>query len=215
MLAAALLAGYYAHAYNGCKGVAPHHAPLKAQILTNLCPRWPAWRRHLRQKPQRTPDRTSSATSLIRIISANRPDQFEELPASTGAEMTADTLIGARALSSPHPHQTPFDGAVFVHAAPNMVPSSSSDPEPAPRHQEVRDAGTDNPIGHMLRTEVTPAVAAGVLPTQRLLLPKGAFIDCSLETAIDSSLPGLSTCVTALDTFSADGTVVYLKGAPS
>jgi type IV secretion system protein VirB10 len=43
-----------------------------------------------------------------------------------------------------------------------------------------------------------------------LLLPKGAFIDCTLETAIDSSLPGLTTCVTATDTFGADGTVVLL-----
>jgi type IV secretion system protein VirB10 len=61
-----------------------------------------------------------------------------------------------------------------------------------------------------LNTEITTAAHARVLPTQRLLLPKGAFIDCTLETAIDSSLPGLTTCVTATDTFSADGTVVLL-----
>jgi len=34
------------------------------------------------------------------------------------------------------------------------------------------------------------AVQAQVLPTKRLLLPKGAFIDCTLETALDSQLPG-------------------------
>ena len=50
-----------------------------------------------------------------------------------------------------------------------------------------------------------------MLPTQRLLLPKGAFVDCTLETAIDSTLPGLTTCITAFDTFSADGTVVLLE----
>jgi type IV secretion system protein VirB10 len=52
---------------------------------------------------------------------------------------------------------------------------------------------------------------AQVLPTQRLLLPKGAFIDCTLETAIDSTLPGMTTCITATDTFGADGTVVLLE----
>ncbi|MDE2451526.1 MAG: type IV secretion system protein VirB10 [Gammaproteobacteria bacterium] len=46
---------------------------------------------------------------------------------------------------------------------------------------------------------------------QRLLLPKGAFIDCTLETAIDSTLPGMTTCLTATDTFGADGTVVLLE----
>ena len=49
------------------------------------------------------------------------------------------------------------------------------------------------------------------LPTQRLLLAKGAFIDCTLETAIDSSLPGMTTCITATDTFSVDGKVVLLE----
>ncbi|MHB1869882.1 MAG: TrbI/VirB10 family protein [Steroidobacteraceae bacterium] len=57
---------------------------------------------------------------------------------------------------------------------------------------------------------MTRTVQASVLPTQRLLLPKGAFIDCTLETAIDSTLPGMTTCVTATDTFSADGEVVLL-----
>jgi type IV secretion system protein VirB10 len=42
-------------------------------------------------------------------------------------------------------------------------------------------------------------------------LPKGAFIDCTLETAIDSTLPGMTTCVTATDTFGADGTIVLLE----
>jgi len=50
-----------------------------------------------------------------------------------------------------------------------------------------------------------------MLPTQQLLLPKGAFIDCTLETAIDSTLPGMTTCVTATDTFGVDGKVVLLE----
>jgi type IV secretion system protein VirB10 len=66
-------------------------------------------------------------------------------------------------------------------------------------------------IASLLKPTVTPAVRASVLPTQELLLPKGAFIDCTLETAIDSSLPGLSTCITATDTFGADGRVVLLE----
>jgi len=66
-------------------------------------------------------------------------------------------------------------------------------------------------IEGFLRPSVTSAVSAKVLPTQRLLLPKGAFLDCTLETAIDSSLPGMTTCVLATDTFSADGSVVLLE----
>jgi len=71
--------------------------------------------------------------------------------------------------------------------------------------------GDSGSVATLLRPSVTPAVRARVLPTQQLLLPKGAFIDCTLETAIDSSLPGLTTCVTATDTFGADGRVVLLE----
>jgi type IV secretion system protein VirB10 len=63
----------------------------------------------------------------------------------------------------------------------------------------------------LLRPTLTTTVRAQVLPTQRLLLPKGAFLDCTLETAIDSTLPGMTTCVMATDTFGVDGQVVLLE----
>jgi type IV secretion system protein VirB10 len=64
----------------------------------------------------------------------------------------------------------------------------------------------------LLRPSVmSSSTPAHLLATQRFLLAKGAFIDCTLETAIDSTLPGMTTCVTATDTFSADGKVVLLE----
>ncbi len=72
-------------------------------------------------------------------------------------------------------------------------------------------AGPGGELGALLRPTVTEAAAARVLPTQQLLLPKGAFLDCTLETAIDSSLAGMTTCVLATDTFGADGSVVLLE----
>ena len=69
----------------------------------------------------------------------------------------------------------------------------------------------ENALQTLLRPGVVSSTRAQVLPTQQLLLPKGAFIDCTLETAIDSTLPGMTTCITATDTFGADGTVVLLE----
>ena len=88
--------------------------------------------------------------------------------------------------------------------APASEPSGPLTPPPA---------GPQEPgeLGALLRPGVSAAVRAQVLPTQRLLLPKGAFIDCTLETAIDSTLPGMTTCVMATDTFGADGQVVLLE----
>ena len=94
-------------------------------------------------------------------------------------------------------------GAVF------SSPSGSTAEPPATSGALPGTAGGE--LESLLRPSVTTAVSAKVLPTQRLLLPKGAFLDCTLETAIDSSLPGMTTCVLATDTFGADGSVVLLE----
>jgi type IV secretion system protein VirB10 len=65
--------------------------------------------------------------------------------------------------------------------------------------------------GTLPRPSFTTAVRAQRLPEERLLLPKGAFVDCTLETAIDSTLPGMTTCVMASDTFGVDGKVVLME----
>jgi type IV secretion system protein VirB10 len=70
-------------------------------------------------------------------------------------------------------------------------------------------AGADT--GTVLRPLFTTAVRAQRLPEERLLLPKGAFIDCTLETAIDSTLPGMTTCIMAADAFGVDGKVVLME----
>lgn len=71
--------------------------------------------------------------------------------------------------------------------------------------------GVSGALASLLTPTATPSVRAQTLPTRRLLLPKGAFVDCTLETALDSSLPGMTTCITAYDIFGADGQVVLLE----
>ena len=69
----------------------------------------------------------------------------------------------------------------------------------------------DSPLGALLRTTDATTVEAHRLSTQRWLLPKGAFLDCTLETALDSQLPGMATCITATDVFGVDGQQVLLE----
>ena len=87
----------------------------------------------------------------------------------------------------------------------------SGPPWVSPSSKASTPATAGESLETLLRPRVIPAVEASVVPTERFLLPKGAFIDCTLETAIDSTLPGMTTCVTATDTFSADGAVVLLE----
>lgn len=131
---------------------------------------------------------------------------------------------GYGALPQPSPRQQALDrrlsGEVFAGAGSGTssdfaaagsgqvpaaaLPVGSQAPMPA-------SGSRGDELQSLLNPSVLSATRAQILPTQRLLLPKGTFIDCTLETAIDSTLPGMTTCVTANDTFGADGTVVLLE----
>ena len=115
-----------------------------------------------------------------------------------------------------------LDGPVYTEATevsralPSAIAAANAAmgvPDGSGIGQGERAPGSDSDrfVGDLLRPSVTPAVQARILPTEQMLLPKGAFIDCTLETAIDSSLPGLTTCITATDTFGVDGRVVLLE----
>jgi len=73
-------------------------------------------------------------------------------------------------------------GAVFLpQSSSTPVSAPVSSPSPFPPGADLKEPGE---LSALIRPGVTTAVRAQVLPTQRLLLPKGAFLDCTLETAI-------------------------------
>ncbi len=96
-------------------------------------------------------------------------------------------------------------GPAFAGAASEVTPVGRTDAATATGAEQT------GALSGLLAPTATPAARATELPSQRLLLAKGAFIDCTLETAIDSSLPGMTTCITATDTFGVDGKVVLLE----
>jgi type IV secretion system protein VirB10 len=82
-----------------------------------------------------------------------------------------------------------------------------------PTSESASAAPANNPgqLGTYLTPSTSTATRAQILATRRFIIPKGNFLDCTLETAINSELPGMATCVTAFDIFGADGKVVLLE----
>ncbi|MBS0377217.1 MAG: type IV secretion system protein VirB10 [Proteobacteria bacterium] len=120
-----------------------------------------------------------------------------EVPQKSAGEVAFERRLAGPAFS-----RSASDGAAPPAAAVSMgsgSPGSVAGPEPI------------DPLQALLKPTLTPAVAPSLLPTRRFLLAKGAFIDCTLETAIDSTLPGMTTCITATDTFGADGSIVLVE----
>ena len=128
----------------------------------------------------------------IPLEAAPAPAAYGAPPPKTEAQVTLERQLS---------------GAVFSTSSLSMPPAVGT----APTGTQPGMPQEPGELSTLLRPSVTTAVRAQVLPTQRLLLPKGAFLDCTLETAIDSTLPGMTTCVMATDTFGVDGEVVLLE----
>jgi type IV secretion system protein VirB10 len=131
------------------------------------------------------------------------------------AELTRERLLAGAAFARESGARGSIANSPAILSLGAEVPTISTTSVPTsfdPSGIKPSDtASSDASLGALLRPSAIASARAKLLPTRRFLLPKGAFIDCTLETAIDSTLPGMTTCITATDTFGADGTVVLLE----
>lgn len=133
-------------------------------------------------------------------------------PKKSVAELAWERRLGgpvlARSSASRESYRPEGGDRIDPNAGTTAAPIPLS--SPPDDSDSKREVVTEPTLDSLLQPTPTPAVRARVLPTQRFMLPKGNFIDCTLQTAVSSALPGMTTCITATDTFSADGTVVLL-----
>jgi type IV secretion system protein VirB10 len=137
-------------------------------------------------------------------VRASRAAGYGQAPKSAEAQALERRLAGTVFITASS--RSSSANAAGARATDRTLPTGlrGSADEPAA-------AASARGLEAMLTPSVMSATEARVLSSQRLLLPKGTFVDCTLETAIDTSLAGLTTCITATDTFSADGDVVLLE----
>ena len=204
-LAVGLLGWYYAHhlgAHSSARQAGQSSAKERAKGEVNLRPLG-------RVDP---PVNASPPQGYqLQEILGDRPDEpplnRSALPPSVGAPSGTPSAAGVAAKSSRDLLiERQLAGPAFSE---RNVRTQEDEGAEVPPGGTPKAAGGD--LETLLRPGITKAVNAQMLATRRLMLPKGAFIDCTLETAIDSTLPGMTTCIMATDSFSADGSVVLME----
>lgn len=118
-------------------------------------------------------------------------------------EPTPEEVAQMRRLTAP----------VYVKPSNSGTGTGQPSADPNQRTASLTDAiaGQNTDLAKALQPTTTAMARAEMLPSLTFVIPKGRKGDCTLETAIDSQLPGMVTCVLSQDIFGADGKVPLLK----
>ncbi len=107
-----------------------------------------------------------------------------------------------------------FSGAETVAAPapqPSSQPVSASAPDEGAGNGSLAGLGQDNsPLAMRLKPTVLDGEKASVIQNPDMVITEGTVIPCTMQTAINSELPGLVTCVVPIDIRGSTGNVVLL-----
>lgn len=76
---------------------------------------------------------------------------------------------------------------------------------------ETGQLGASDGMAEMLTSARTPMRKAGMLGNRNFIMAKGSFIDCALQTRLDSTVPGMTACVITRNIYSDNGKVLLVE----
>ena len=119
------------------------------------------------------------------------------------------------------PEKTPYELAqerrrrgVMLTKMQGDVAQDEQEGSAARAHQAVPGSqvnGPDgSPLGQALIATATPSASAKKTIDRNFLLAKGGFLDCVMETRIDSTQPGMTSCILTKNVYSDNGKLILL-----
>ncbi|WP_047551787.1 type IV secretion system protein VirB10 [Methylotenera sp. G11] len=172
-------------------GEAPKAEKPKSQVISNHLP------------PLEIPD----------ISAPERPPEpIAAVPAIKAEQAQIPVQQPVQGANNQPPKPTWLDRRMGGNLVINGGSSGAASTGSAAEKQQLNTQQIDSPtpLALKLKPTVSPGVSASLLPNRNFIIAKGASLDCALETAIDSTLPGITTCRLTRDIYSDNGHVVLL-----
>ncbi|EGU33963.1 type IV secretion system protein VirB10 [Vibrio scophthalmi] len=105
-------------------------------------------------------------------------------------------------------------GGESLGITPNIQNPFQQSPQTTPAFNvfaEDNKPQTQGALGGKLSGSKNPSAVAAILYNRDFLLAKGAFIDCVLNTSMDSTVAGMTKCTLTRDIYSDNGSTLLLE----
>lgn len=206
ILCAAFGIGYWKYKKNAAK--ATDAAAQKSLQLTSAVPARTFQEPPTPPAPQAAPP-LPGATPVVPAPDGAAP--IGVAPALPGASGASGGAVAANA--KPAPPSLDKSGSTLM-AASGKTNAGSGDGAPAGTNAGAGsggDLGGSGSMAEMLTSTRTGTRKAGMLGNRNFILAKGSFIDCALQTRLDSTVPGMTACVITRTIYSDNGKVVLIE----
>ena len=92
-----------------------------------------------------------------------------------------------------------------------MISSAAAPKQAEPAKSDGSTGDQKGGMSQMLSATPTPKREAGMLGDRNFVLAKGSFIDCALQTRLDSTVAGMTACVITRNIFSDNGKILLIE----
>jgi type IV secretion system protein VirB10 len=194
--------GYWKYKKNAAK--AADTTTQKSLQLTNSVPA-----RVFQEPPAPAPALPGAGFGALPLVPAPGGDSTSAIPVAP----PLPGYDGGQGKSAAKPIPTLDKSGSSLMAVSGKTAADGSNAEGAAAHAGSLngDVGSAGGMAEMLTSTRTGTRKAGMLSNRNFLLAKGSFIDCALQTRLDSTVPGMTACVITRSIYSDNGKVLLIE----
>jgi type IV secretion system protein VirB10 len=151
--------------------------------------------------PTRSPASGPGPAAAVPVVPAASPGAAPPLPGSG--------VAGTGTAASRPPQVLDKAGSpLMVGDANPAKPVKPSESDPS--NDQMPPAGQGG-MSALLSSTRAPSRMAGTLGNRNFILAKGGFINCALQTKLDSTVPGMTACVVTRNIYSDNNKVLLIE----